>query len=106
MNIKELGILISHMEDAGFTHRELNNDRIRKAALHLLDVGRRTTPNREAIIDKSMVKRLMVQHGLTHDRDTLIEEIAEMVDHMGEGRRLEEYVGAIREMKSGDKGGA
>lgn len=38
-------------------------------------------------------------------RDTLIEEIAEMVDHMGEGRRLEEYVGAIREMKSGDKGG-
>ncbi|ABO54159.1 DUF551 domain-containing protein [Burkholderia vietnamiensis] len=39
-------------------------------------------------------------------RDTLIEEIAEMVDHMGEGRRLEEYVGAIREMKSGDKGGA
>ncbi|CAG9225667.1 hypothetical protein [Burkholderia vietnamiensis] len=38
--------------------------------------------------------------------DTLIEEIAEMVDHMGEGRRLEEYVGAIREMKSGDKGGA
>lgn len=39
-------------------------------------------------------------------RDTLIEEIAEMVDHMGEGRRLEEYVGAIREMKSGDKRGA
>lgn len=34
-------------------------------------------------------------------RDTLIEEIAEMVDHMGEGRRLEEYVGAIREMKGG-----
>ncbi|MDN7814857.1 hypothetical protein [Burkholderia vietnamiensis] len=33
--------------------------------------------------------------------DTLIEEIAEMVDHMGEGRRLEEYVGAIREMKGG-----
>ncbi|MDN7820475.1 hypothetical protein [Burkholderia vietnamiensis] len=68
--------------------------------------ARRTTPDREAVIDKSMVKRLMVQHGLTHDRDTLIEEIAEMVDHMGEGRRLEEYVGAIREMKSGDKGGA
>lgn len=42
----------------------------------------------------------------TSPRDTLIEEIAEMVDHMGEGRRLEEYVGAIREMKSGDKGGA
>lgn len=37
----------------------------------------------------------------TSPRDTLIEEIAEMVDHMGEGRRLEEYVGAIREMKGG-----
>lgn len=36
-------------------------------------------------------------------RDTLIEEIAEMVDHMGEGRRLEEYVGAIREMKGGNR---
>ncbi|WP_447361703.1 hypothetical protein ACSC95_19180 [Burkholderia vietnamiensis] len=71
----------------------------------VLKAARRTTPDREAVIDKSMVKRLMVQHGLTHDRDTLIEEIAEMVDHMGEGRRLEEYVGAIREMKSGDKGG-
>lgn len=45
----------------------------------------------------------------TSPRDTLIEEIAEMVDHMGEGRRLEEYVGAIREMKTAptsDKGGA
>ncbi|HEF4835495.1 TPA: hypothetical protein SAO52_000172 [Burkholderia vietnamiensis] len=79
-------------------------ERFAKAISQL--VGRRTTPDREAIIDKSMVRRLMVQHGLTHDRDTLIEEIAEMVDHMGEGRRLEEYVGAIREMKSGDKGGA
>ncbi|HDR8989785.1 TPA: hypothetical protein QDA93_002392 [Burkholderia vietnamiensis] len=37
----------------------------------------------------------------TSPRDTLIEEIAEMVDHMGEGRRLEEYVGAIRDMKGG-----
>ncbi|HDR9036073.1 TPA: hypothetical protein QDB07_003581 [Burkholderia vietnamiensis] len=42
----------------------------------------------------------------TPDREAIVEEIAEMVDHMGEGRRLEEYVGAIREMKSGDKGGA
>ncbi|WP_249179778.1 hypothetical protein [Burkholderia vietnamiensis] len=37
----------------------------------------------------------------TPDRETVIESIAEMVDHMGEGRRLEEYVGAIREMKGG-----
>lgn len=44
-----------------------------------LAAARRTTPNREAIV----------------------EEIAEMVDHMGEGRRLEEYVGAIRDMKGG-----
>ncbi|MBU9661838.1 hypothetical protein KTF22_08020 [Burkholderia multivorans] len=35
------------------------------------------------------------------DREAIVEEIAEMVDHMGEGRRLEEYVGAIREMKGG-----
>lgn len=42
-------------------------------------------------------------------RDLLIEEIADMVDHMGEGRRLEEYVEAIRAMKTAptsDKGGA
>ncbi|MDN7658485.1 hypothetical protein [Burkholderia cenocepacia] len=37
----------------------------------------------------------------TPDREAIVEEIAEMVDHMGEGRRLEEYVGAIREMKGG-----
>ncbi|MBR8030834.1 hypothetical protein [Burkholderia vietnamiensis] len=42
----------------------------------------------------------------TPEREAIVEEIAEMVDHMGEGRRLEEYVGAIRDMKSGDKGGA
>ena len=48
MNIKELGTILSRMEDAGFTHRELNNERIRKAALHLMEIGRRTTPDREA----------------------------------------------------------
>ncbi|KVU10697.1 hypothetical protein WK62_05395 [Burkholderia ubonensis] len=33
-------------------------------------------------------------------RDTLVEEIADTIDHMGEGRRLEEYVEAIRTFKS------
>lgn len=97
--------------------------------------ARRTTPDREAIIEECANTalnasldaiwegaRLMDPREVgkvcadairslktaptTSPRDTLIEEIAEMVDHMGEGRRLEEYVGAIREMKSGDKGGA
>ncbi|MDN7413450.1 hypothetical protein QZM42_33535 [Burkholderia vietnamiensis] len=39
----------------------------------------------------------------TTDRKVIVEEIAEMVDHMGEGRRLEEYVGAIREMRGGNR---
>ncbi|WP_175992297.1 Lar family restriction alleviation protein [Burkholderia vietnamiensis] len=91
--------------------------------------NRRTTPDREAIIEecaKVCDDRIMGDQSerdfeskrcaeairalktapTISPRDTLIEEIAEMVDHMGEGRRLEEYVGAIREMKSGDKGGA
>lgn len=99
--------------------------------------ARRTTPDREAIIEEcakvchKIADRAAKWHGdeyssggvsagfecrnairalktvpTTSPRDTLVEEIAEMVDHMGEGRRLEEYVGAIREMKSGDKGGA
>lgn len=95
----------------------------------VLKAARRTTPNREAIIEecaKVCDDRIMGDQSegdfeakrcaeairalktapTTSPRDTLIEEIAEMVDHMGEGRRLEEYVGAIREMKSGDKGGA
>lgn len=105
------------------------------AALEL--AARRTTPNREAIIEEcaAICKkrrdcvfpnptsgyalgytdcaagceesiRALKNAPTPSPRDTLIEEIAEMVDHMGEGRRLEEYVGAIREMKSGDKGGA
>ncbi|HDR9199624.1 TPA: hypothetical protein QDB48_000909 [Burkholderia vietnamiensis] len=114
-----------------------------KALVSLLRAARRTTPDREAIIeecakvcDKERVtfsEQAARNDGRNSDfafgsvnsaerlaeriralkaapfhspRDTLIEEIAEMVDHMGEGRRLEEYVGAIREMKSGDKGGA
>jgi hypothetical protein len=36
----------------------------------------------------------------TPDREAIIEEIAEAIDHMGEGRRLEEYVAAIREFSS------
>lgn len=52
MNIKELGDLLAHMEDAGFTHRELNNERFRKAAMHLLGVGRRTTSDRDAVIEQ------------------------------------------------------
>ncbi|HDR9227854.1 TPA: hypothetical protein QDB19_004105 [Burkholderia vietnamiensis] len=89
---------------------------------------RHTTPDREAIIEEcaKVAERTYARDGFNFElgtaaatyiralktastispRDTLIEEIAEMVDHMGEGRRLEEYVGAIREMKSGDKGGA
>ncbi|HDR8974003.1 hypothetical protein [Burkholderia vietnamiensis] len=95
----------------------------------LADAARRTTPDREAIIEecaKVCDDRIMGDQSegdfeskrcaeairslktspTTSPRDTLIEEVAEMVDHMGEGRRLEEYVGAIREMKSSDKGGA
>lgn len=94
----------------------------------VLKAGRRTTPDREAIIEAcasiaestyakdafrfelgteaARAIRALKTAPTTSPRDTLIEEIAEMVDHMGEGRRLEEYVGAIRDMKSGDKGGA
>ncbi|MDN7744682.1 hypothetical protein QZM78_11560 [Burkholderia multivorans] len=90
--------------------------------------ARRTTPDREEIIEEcakvcddrimgdqsegdfeskrcAEAIRALKTASTISPRDTLIEEIAEMVDHMGEGRRLEEYVGAIREMKSGDKGG-
>ncbi|HDR8927271.1 TPA: hypothetical protein QDA78_003698 [Burkholderia vietnamiensis] len=85
--------------------------------------ARRTTPDREAIIEEcaSIAERTYAKDAFRFElgteaarairalktaptpspRDTLIEEIAEMVDHMGEGRRLEEYVGAIREMKGG-----
>ncbi|WP_131754067.1 hypothetical protein [Burkholderia vietnamiensis] len=100
------------LSDGGYSPKDLELfngqyiDEHANTAFDAWQAARRTTPDREAVIDKSMVKRLMAQHGLTHDRDTLIEEIAEMVDHMGEGRRLEEYVGAIREMKSDDKGDA
>ncbi|HDR9087154.1 TPA: hypothetical protein QDB10_003067 [Burkholderia vietnamiensis] len=100
-------------------------------AFSLWQENRRTTPDREAIIEEcaKVCDDNANQHWYAEDkaregcevcaerirflkattlslRDTLIEEIAEMVDHMGEGRRLEEYVGAIREMKSGDKGDA
>lgn len=94
------------------------------AALEL--AARRTTPDREAIIEecaKVCDDRIMGDQSegdfeskrcaeairslktspTTSPRDTLIEEIAEMVDHMGEGRRLEEYVGAIRGMKGGNR---
>ncbi|MEZ7525918.1 hypothetical protein [Burkholderia vietnamiensis] len=86
--------------------------------------ARRTTPDREAIIEEcakvcddrimgdqsegdfeskrcAEAIRALKTAATISPRDTLIEEIAEMVDHMGEGRRLEEYVGAIREMKEG-----
>ncbi|WP_157378757.1 hypothetical protein [Burkholderia ubonensis] len=36
----------------------------------------------------------------TPDRDALVEEIADTIDHMGEGRFLEEYVEAIRTFKT------
>lgn len=36
----------------------------------------------------------------TPDREALVEEIADTIDHMGEGRFLEEYVEAIRTFKS------
>ncbi|MDN7490522.1 hypothetical protein QZM35_22685 [Burkholderia sp. AU45274] len=36
----------------------------------------------------------------TPDREALVEEIAEAIDHMGEGRRLEEYVAAVREFSN------
>ncbi|MBR7998311.1 hypothetical protein [Burkholderia vietnamiensis] len=88
--------------------------------------ARRTTPDREAIIEEcakvcddrimgdqsegdfeakrcAEAIRALKTASTTSLRDTLIEEIAEMVDHMGEGRRLEEYVGAIREMKGGNR---
>ncbi|MBR8147033.1 hypothetical protein [Burkholderia vietnamiensis] len=103
-----------------------------QAYAHMWDgfvAARRTTPDREAIIEEcakvcddrimgdqsegdfeakrcAEAIRALKTASTISPRDTLIEEIAEMVDHMGEGRRLEEYVGAIREMKSGDKGGA
>ncbi|HDR8953397.1 TPA: hypothetical protein QDA82_003760 [Burkholderia vietnamiensis] len=51
----------------------------------------------------AMIAAAPEQTPIHSPRDTLIEEIAEMVDHMGEGRRLEEYVGAIREMKGGNR---
>jgi hypothetical protein len=36
VNIKELNDLLSKMEEAGFSRAELNNERLRKAAKHLL----------------------------------------------------------------------
>jgi hypothetical protein len=98
-----------------------------RAALEL--AARRTTPDREAIIEEcaEIAERTYAKDAFRFElgteaarairaikaasapslRDTLIEEIAEMVDHMGEGRRLDEYVGAILEMKTaptGDQG--
>lgn len=89
---------------------------------------RRTTPDRDAVIEEcakvcddiaeNMDKEPAAQYGadLCAERirelktaptaspsDVLVEEIADMVDHMGEGRRLEEYVAAIREMRGGNR---
>ncbi len=94
-----------------------------RVAWRAWQIGRRNMPTREAIIEEcatvceqvaaarnipemrsgaelcvEAVRALKTAPTISY-RDTLIEEIAEMVDHMGEGRRLDEYVGAIREMK-------
>jgi len=71
--------------------------------------NRRTTPDRKATVSPEQWQALVeasqkvadsAQRRADRARATAIEEIAEMVDHMGEGRRLEEYVEAIRGMKS------
>ncbi|KVP11996.1 hypothetical protein WJ85_17355 [Burkholderia ubonensis] len=91
--------------------------------------ARRTTPDREALVeecakvaeqrslmlpsDSDMTRgyangrlgaasdiRALKTATTTSLRDTIVEEIADTIDHMGEGRRLEEYVEAIRTFKS------